>query len=71
MSYKMRKIIAARHRLKRELDTIHTVEGADPLNYLGRVNKAANELALLECVKSVEKVNQHIIQNPFNILTAL
>ena len=35
----------------------------DPLDYLGRVDKAADELAILQCDKSYEKINQHIIQN--------
>lgn len=39
----MPKTTAARNRLKRELDTIHMVEGEDPLGYIGRVNKAPDD----------------------------
>ena len=59
----MPKTLAAWHRLKREFDTTHMAEGEDPLDYLGRVDKAADELAMLECGNSYEEVNQHLIQN--------
>lgn len=38
-------------------------EEEDLLDYLGRVDKEADELAMLECSKSDEEVNQHTIQN--------
>ena len=49
------------YRFKRELDTMHMEEGQDPLDYLGKVDKTADELAMLECGKIDEEVNQHIL----------
>ena len=60
---------AARHRLKREFGPIHMEKGEDPLDYFDRVGKAADELAMLECVTSDEEVNQHIIQNLSSLYT--
>ena len=34
-----------------------------PLQFLGRVDTAADELAMLACGKSVEEVNLHIVTN--------
>ncbi|CAM9658717.1 unnamed protein product, partial [Laminaria digitata] len=59
----MPKTVAATHGLKKESETIRMVEDEDPLLFLGRVDKAANQLAMLGCSKSVEKVNQHIVNN--------
>ena len=47
----MSKILAATHRLKREFETIRMAEGENPLVFLGRVDKAADELAMLGCRK--------------------
>ena len=38
--------LAATHRLKREFEAIHMEEGENPLVFLGRVDKAADELAV-------------------------
>ncbi|CAN0528510.1 unnamed protein product, partial [Laminaria digitata] len=57
----MPKTVAATHGLKKEFETIRMVEDEDPLLFLGRVDKAANQLAMLGCSKSVEEVNQHIV----------
>ncbi|CAN0529868.1 unnamed protein product, partial [Laminaria digitata] len=59
----MPKTIAATHGLKKELETIRMVEDEDPLLFLGMVDKAANQLAMLGWSKSVEEVNQHIVNN--------
>ena len=64
----MPKTLAATQRLKREFETIHMVEGEDPLLFLGRVDKAADQLALLGCNKRVE-VNQHIVRNLSSLYT--
>ena len=61
---------AAKHRLKREFDTIDMEKGEDPLDFFDRVGKAADELAMLECVTSDEEVNQHIIQNLSSLYTS-
>ena len=65
----MPKTLAATQRLTRELETIRMVEGEDPLLFLGRVDKAADKFALLECSKSAEEVNQHIVRNLSSLLT--
>ena len=40
------------------------IEGEDPLLLFGRVEKGADQLALLGCnKKSVEEVNQYVIRN--------
>ncbi|CAN0126352.1 unnamed protein product, partial [Laminaria digitata] len=57
------KIREARRRLKLEFETIRMVEGKDPLDFLGRVDKAADKLVMLGDGKSEEKVNHHIVQN--------
>ena len=54
-NYYMPRTLAATHRLKREFEAIHMKEGVDPLVFLGRVDKAADELAMLGCGKSVEE----------------
>ncbi|CAM9330932.1 unnamed protein product, partial [Laminaria digitata] len=61
--FHMPKTVAAKHRLKKEFETIRMVEDEDPLLFLGRVDKAANQLAMLGCSKSIEEVNQHIVNN--------
>ena len=38
-------------------------EDENPLLFLGRVDKAAHELAMLGYGKSVEEVNRHIVTN--------
>ena len=45
------------------------VEGDDPLVFLGRVDKAADELAMLGCGKSVGEVNRHIVTNLSSLYT--
>ena len=57
------KTLAAIRRLKREFETIRMAEVKDPLMFFGRVDKAADELAMLCCGKSVEDVNRHIVHN--------
>ena len=44
-------------------------EGEDPLLFLGRMDKAADQLALFRCSKSVEEVNQHIATNLSSLYT--
>ena len=44
-------------------------EGEDPLVFLGRVDKAADELATLGCGKIVEEVNRHIVTNFSSLYT--
>ena len=44
-------------------------EGEDPLVFLGRVDKAADELAMLGCGKSVKEVNRHIVSNLSSLYT--
>ena len=61
--YYMPSTLAATHRLKRRFEAIHMEEGEDPLVFLGRVDKAADELAMLGCGKCVEEVNRHIVTN--------
>ena len=51
-NYFMPPTLAATHRLKREFEAIHMGEGEGPLVFLGRVDKAADELAILGCGKS-------------------
>ena len=60
-AYNMLKTIAARHRLKRELDTIHMLETTHLI--ISAIDKAADGLAVSECSKSIEEINQHVIQN--------
>ena len=57
-NYYMPKTLAATHRLKRELETIRMAEGENPLVFLGRVDKAADELAMLGYSKSVEETHR-------------
>ena len=59
----MPRTLAATHRLKRNFEAIHMEEGEDPLVFFGRVDKAADELAMLGGGKSVEEVNWHIVIN--------
>ena len=68
-NYYMPRTLAATHRLKREFEAIHMQEGEDPLVFLGRVDKAADELAMLGCAKSVEEVNRHIVNNLSSLYT--
>ena len=44
-------------------------EGEDPLVFLGRVDTAAGELAMLGCGKSVEEVSRHIVTNLSSLYT--
>ena len=44
-------------------------EGENLLVFLGRVDKAADELAMLCCSKSVEDVNRHIVNNLSSLYT--
>ena len=44
-------------------------EGENSLVFLGRVDKAADELAMLGCSKSVEEVNRHIVNNLSSLYT--
>ena len=46
-NFYMPRTLAATHRLKREFEAIHMQEGEDPPVFLGRVDKAADELAML------------------------
>ena len=57
-NYYMPKTLAATHRLKREFETIRMAEGENPLEFLGRVDKAADELAMLGYSKSVEETHR-------------
>ena len=45
--YFMPRTIAVTYRLQREFKTIGMAENENPLLFLGRVDKAANELAML------------------------
>ena len=65
----MPRTLAATHRLKREFEAIHMEEEEDPLVLLGRVDQAADQLAMLGCGKSVENVNRHIITNVSSLCT--
>ena len=66
-NYYMPRTLAATPRL--EFEAIHMEEGEDPLVFLGRVDKAADELAMLGCGKSVEEVNRHIVSNLSSLYT--
>ena len=44
-------------------------EGEDSLVFLGRVDKVADELAMLGCGESVEEVNRHIVTNLSSLIT--
>ena len=68
-NYYMPRTLAATHRLKREFEAIHMEEGVDPLVFLGRVDKAVDELAMLGCGKSVQEVNRHIVTNLSSMYT--
>ena len=46
--YYMPKTLVATHRLKEEFEAIHMAEGEDPLVFLDKVDKAADELATLK-----------------------
>ena len=59
----MPRTLAATQILKREFEAIHMEEGEDPRAFLGRIDKAADELAMLGCGKSVEGANRHIVNN--------
>ena len=50
-------------RLQRDFENIRIVEDENPLLFLGRVDKAADELAMLGCGKSVEEVSRHVVTN--------
>ena len=50
-NYYMPRTLAATHRLKREFEAIYMEEGEDPLVFLGRVNKAADNWPCLVVVK--------------------
>ena len=65
----MPRTLAETHRLKREFEVVHMEEGEDPLVFLGRVDKAADELAMLGCGISVEEVNRHIVTNLSSLYT--
>ena len=59
----MPKTREAKRTLKLEFETTRMVEGEDPLDFLGRVDKAADKLVMLGDGKSEEEVNHHIVQN--------
>ena len=59
----MPKTLAATERLTKEFQAIHKEEGEDPLVFLGRVLKAADELAMLGCGERVQEVSRHIVTN--------
>ena len=44
-------------------------EGENPLVFLGMVDKAADELAMSGCRKSMEEVNRHIVNNLSSLYT--
>ena len=44
-------------------------DGEYLLVFPGRVDKAADELAMLSCGKSVEEVNRHMVNNLSSLLT--
>lgn len=46
-----------------EFDTTRMVEGEDSLESLGRVDKAGDHLAMIQCSKSAKEVDQDIVQN--------
>ena len=68
-NYYMPRTLAATHRLKREFEAIHMEEGEDPLVFLGRVDKPADEWAMFGCGKNVEEVNRHIVANLLSLYT--
>ena len=49
----MPRTLVAIQRLKREFEAIHVEEGGDPIVFLGRVDKEADELAILGVVGRV------------------
>ena len=55
--------------MKREFDAIRMEEGEDPLVFLGRIDKVADELAMLVCGENVEEVNRHIVINLSSLYT--
>ena len=61
LDFCMPRTLATRHRVKKEFRTIRMVEREDALLLLGRVEKAADQLATLGCSKSVEEINKHIV----------
>ena len=46
-----------------EFDSISMVKGEDPLEYLSRIDKAVQELAVLGGTKDDDDVDVHIVQN--------
>lgn len=67
--YYMPKAIAATHRLEREFETVRMTEDENPLLTLGRVDEAADELAMLGCGKGVDEANRHIANNLSSVCT--
>ena len=57
------KTIMEKRRVAQEFDSISMVEGDDPVEYLSRIDKTVQKLAMLRGTKDDDDVNVHIIQN--------
>ena len=57
------KTIMEKRRVAQEFDSISMVDGEDPVEYLSRIDKTVQKLAMLGGTKDDDDVNVHIVQN--------
>ena len=57
------KTIMEKRRVAQEFESISMVEGEDPVEYLSRIDKTVQTLAMLGGTKDHDDVNVHIVQN--------
>ena len=57
------KTIMEKRWVAQEFDSISMVEGEDPVEYLSRIDKTVQKLAMLGGTKDDDDVNVHIVQN--------
>ena len=57
------KTMIEKRRVAQKFDSISMVEGEDPVEYLSRIDKTVQKLAILGGTKDDDAVNVHIVQN--------
>ena len=57
------KTIMEKRRVAQEFDSISMVEGEDPVEYLSRIDKTVQKVAMLGGTKDDDDVNVYIVQN--------
>ena len=57
------KTMMEKRRIAQEFDSMSMLEGEDPVEYLSRIDKTVQKLAVLGGTKDDDDVNVHIVQN--------